>query len=444
MRLGKRSRHGAVALIWLTLVVGLAAPGYGADEEDPDIVHGWAGFTDVKNSLYHHISNQAYDLLDKRERAVAGIKTAEDWQARRRWVRKTLAEIVGPFPEKTPLHARIVGTLRRDDFHVEKLLFESQPGFPVPAAVFVPNGLSGRVPAIVYVSGHAGDAYRIPFYQTVILNLVKKGFIVLAFDPVGQGERVQYYDALRGRSAVGDPTKEHSYPGAQMILTGDNLARTMIWDGIRAVDYLLTRPDVDPTRIGITGRSGGGTQSAYIAAFDDRIAASAPENWITSFRRVFQSIGPQDVEQNINDSIAHLLDQADLLTARAPKDTLIVATTRDFFNIQGTRETFREARRAYAALGKPDAMQMTEDDAPHTSTRKNREAVYRFFKESFGYGGDPGGRKDRGDRRHGPERDRDRPGGHLDQGRNALHPQPGAGRKAGRAAGGGAQDRRRA
>jgi hypothetical protein len=126
----------------------------------------------------------------------------------------------------------------------------------------------------------------------------------------------------------------------------------MAWDGIRAVDYLLTRPEVDPDRIGITGRSGGGTQSAYIAALDDRIIAAAPENFITSFTRLFQSIGPQDAEQNLFGVIKRGIDHADLISVRAPKPLLMITTTRDFFSIQGSRETAKEVTAIYKAYGK--------------------------------------------------------------------------------------------
>ena len=385
--INKRSRRGLGALAYL--VLARLIPGFrrGAGSEDPDIVRGWAGFSDVRNSLYRHISQQAYDMLDKRERAVVEIEGAEAWAARRLRVRETLAELVGPFPERTPLRPRITGTIRRPGFRVEKLIFESQPGFPVTAAVFVPENLAGRAPAIVFCCGHSHNGFRYHTYQPELMNLARKGYVVLAFDPVGQGERLQYPDRIRGGSKVGNSMKEHSYPGAQMILTGDTLARVMIWDGMRAVDYLLTRPDVDATRIGITGRSGGGAQAAYIAAFDDRIAAAASGNWICSYRRIFETIAPQDAEQNIGASIARGLDQADLLTARAPGDTLIVATTRDFFSIQGVYDTVGDARPAFAALGRPDALQLAEDDAGHIATETTRDALYRFFDKSLGHDG---------------------------------------------------------
>jgi hypothetical protein len=242
---------------------------------------------------------------------------------------------------------------------------------------------------VIYCSGHTSEGYRSSTYQHKIINLVKKGFIVFAFDPVGQGERLEYFVPETGRSALGGPTNEHSYPGAQAFITGNSQAGYMIWDGIRAVDYLLTRNEVDPDRIGITGRSGGGTQSAYIAAIDDRIYAAAPEAYITSFTRLLQSIGPQDAEQNLYNGIMHGIDHADLLAVRAPKPALMITTTNDFFSIQGARESFREVQSVYSAYGRPQHLGMVEDLAGHASTSKNREAMYAFFQEHLRNPGSP-------------------------------------------------------
>lgn len=240
---------------------------------------------------------------------------------------------------------------------------------------------------MIYVSGHTLDGHR--GYQHVILNLVKKGFIVFAFDPIGQGERLGYFDPETGKTIVGGIDEEHSYPGAQAFITGSSAARYFIWDGIRAVDYVLTRKEVDPARIGITGRSGGGTQSAYIAAFDERIYAAAPEGWITNFTRQFQNIGPQDAEQNLFSGIVRGIDHPDFLLVRAPKPTLMITTTGDFFSIQGARETSREVSRIFKAYGKEDNFGMVEDIGPHQSTKKNREAMYAFFQKHLNNPGSP-------------------------------------------------------
>ena len=361
-------------------------------QKEFDVIRDWIGFSDAPNSLYHHLAKQAFDILDKRTDKIAGLHSLADWKRRQDWLKETLMDIIGPFPEKTPLNGKVLRIIKKDFYKVEHIVYEAQPGFFVTSSMFIPVSLKkrGRSPVVIYCSGHDSVGYRNTVYQHVILNLVKKGFIVFAFDPVGQGERLEYYDPKTGKSLIGGPTAEHSYPGTQAFITGSSMARYMIWDGIRAVDYLLTRPEVDSERIGITGRSGGGTQSAYIAAMDERIIAAAPECYITSFTRLLQSIGPQDAEQNLFNGIKRGIDHADLLSIRAPKPILMITTTRDIFSIQGARETAKEVSIIYKTYGKESNFGMVEDDALHASTKKNREAMYTFFQKHLKNPGDPG------------------------------------------------------
>jgi hypothetical protein len=290
-------------------------------------------------------------------------------------------EILGPFPEKTPLNAKITGIVRENGYRIENVIYESLPGFYVTASLFIPDNVKKPAPAILFCSGHSTGAYRLPLYQLPLLNLVKKGFIVLANDPIGQGERLQYFNPEKGESIIGSSTLEHSYPSTQVFLTGKSIARYFLWDGIRGMDYLVSRKEVDPKRIGVHGLSGGGTQTAYISALDDRVAASAPAGYITSYRRLIESVGVQDGEQNLYHGISSGIDHADFIEIRAPKPTLIMATTGDFFSIQGSRETYSEVKRIYELFGKPDNIEITEDDFGHGYTKKNREAMYAFFQK---------------------------------------------------------------
>ena len=348
--------------------------------QDLDVLQSWLRFSDSSNSLYNYLADQAFELLEQQTREVDQLETRQDWLEQQEKSREALRLVIGPFPEKTPLNVEITGTYEGDGYRMEKVVYESMPGYHVTAGLFIPDG-AVNAPAVIYCSGHTEDGFRSDVYQWVILNLVKKGFVVLAFDPVGQGERWQYFNPETGVSAVGGPTLEHSYPGTQAFLTGLSMAKYMIWDGIRTVDFLETRPEVDSSRIGITGRSGGGTQSSQIAAMDDRILAAAPECYITSYRRLLESIGPQDAEQNLYHGIVEGTDHLDLLLARAPKPTLMITTTGDYFSIQGARETFARAKKAWTALGEAGAVGMVEDDGPHASTLKNREAMYAFFSK---------------------------------------------------------------
>ena len=366
-----------------------SAPGMFAQSEDLSVLGGWIQWSDAGSLLQHRLNDTAFELLDNRTKLTGSLKTADDWRKRLSEARSALNAVVGPFPGRTPLNPRILGTVRKDGYTIEKIVFESMPGLYVTSCLFVPSQRSARSPAILFLSGHTQEAFRNPRYQQLILNFVAKGFIVLAIDPVGQGERMQYYDPGTKKSLVGGPTSEHSYFGKQCFLAGASAARYFTWDGIRAIDYLVSRPEVDSGRIGVTGLSGGGTQTAYIAAMDDRVAAAAPSCYITSLRRLLESIGPQDAEQNFNSGLLHMIDHADLLEARAPRATLLVATTRDFFSIQGARETFSEVKASFEALGSGEKLGMVEDDFEHGYTRKTREAIYGFFQRSLENPGSP-------------------------------------------------------
>ena len=378
--------------VMFVLLAGLLVVGASESsraQDDLSVVADWMAFSDVENSLYHHLSAVGQQQLGRRDQRVEELVSRADWRRRQKEVRERLRNAIGPFPDRTPLRTRVVDTLDRPGYRVENLIYESVPGVHVTGSLFVPKNIETPAPAVLYLSGHAGEAYRSDTYQRVILNLVAKGFVVMAIDPIGQGERRQYAGADAGQFPIEGATDEHSYVGAQSFLTGRSPAWLFAWDGIRAIDYLVERPEVDPRRIGVTGRSGGGTQTAYVSALDERVRAAAPENYITSFQRLLQSIGPQDAEQNIFHGLARGLDHADLLTVRAPRPTLMITTTRDFFSIQGTQETAREVERAYAAFGARDRFERVEDDAAHASTTANREALYAFFQRHLDRPGSP-------------------------------------------------------
>lgn len=361
-----------------------------AAPEDLKVLEFWQIYSDTPNALYKVFASEALDHLRRRTEAVARLHTQTEWSQRQKEMRGVLQDLVGPFPERTPLNARVVSAHQKDGYRIENVIYESQPGLHVTASLYLPDGRQQPAPAILYCSGHSIPGYRNDVYQHKIVNLARKGFIVLAFDPIGQGERLQYFDPATGKSKVGISSSiGHIHLGPPAFVAGSPLSRHMIWDGIRSVDYLLTRPEVDPARLGITGRSGGGTQTCYIAALDDRLLAAAPECYVTTFEHLLLSRGPQDAEQNFHRGIARGLDQPDFLMLRAPKPALIIATTRDIFSYTGTLAADEEVRRAYAAFGQEGQLRLASDDADHESTRKNREAMYAFFQDTLELPGDP-------------------------------------------------------
>ncbi len=381
-----------VIFVLLLLIIGVNLTF--AQEENLNVFDRWIEWSDGDNMLINHLNKQAFNYLDIRDRKIAKLKTKADWLKRQKEVKEILMTIVGPFPEKTPLNPRVTGIVQKDGYRIEKVVYESMPDFYVTACLFIPNRIVGKTPAIIYYSGHGNPvlAFRKPSNQTVILNLVKKGFIVFAIDPVVQGERVEYYDPeMKAAVILGKPysgsTSGHSYVGNQAFISGVSLARYCIWDGIRGIDYLITRSEVDKERIGVVGLSGGGTQTSYLSAFDERVKAAVPCCYITGFRRLLEALGPQDAEQNFFKEILSGITHADFIELRAPKPTLIVTTTRDYFSIQGARETYKEAKRAYKAYGKEENLNMIEDDFGHGYTRKNREGIYEFFQKAFNFPG---------------------------------------------------------
>jgi hypothetical protein len=348
----------------------------------------WLRFSNVNQALNLHLAKEAEKLLAQRDERVAQITTTAALEARQREIGNILDKLITPQERSTPLNPTITKTVKKKDFTMELVVFESLPGFYVTGALFIPDEFVKPAPAILFCSGHSAAAFRRDIYQQPLLNLVKKGFVVLAIDPIGQGERLQYLDPNTGESLIGSSTKEHSYPMAQTALIGRSVAEYFVLDGIRAIDYLVSRPEVDPSRIGVHGLSGGGTQTAFIAAIDKRVKAAAPSGYITNYRRIFESIGVQDGEQNIYRGLLNGIDHPELLLARVPKPTLIMATTRDFFSIEGTRETYDELKRYYDILGKADNIDLVEGDYGHGYTQNIREAMYSFFQKHLDNPGD--------------------------------------------------------
>jgi cephalosporin-C deacetylase-like acetyl esterase len=201
---------------------------------------------------------------------------------------------------------------------------------------------------------------------------------VLCYDPIGQGERNQLLDKA-GKPAIAG-TSEHTMIGVGALLVGQSTATYRIWDGIRSLDYLASRPEVDPKRLGCTGNSGGGTLTAYLMALDDRISAAAPSCYLTTLEKLFATIGPQDAEQNITGQVAFGMEHADYLTMRAPRPTLMAVATQDYFNIDGAWTTFREASLVYGKLGHGERVALFEFDDKHGFSKPRREAAMRWLR----------------------------------------------------------------
>jgi len=323
------------------------------------------------------IKSAAYAALDQRKAAFEKVKTPAHvaaWQQQRR---DFFLRQLGGFPERVPLNAKVVGTMDGGDYRVERVIFESQPQHHVTGLMYLPK-TPPPYPGVILPCGHSTNGKGGETYQRASILLAKNGLATLCYDPIGQGERAQVLKP-DGKAALGSTT-EHTLVGLGAILVGRNVATYRIWDGMRAIDYLQSRPDIDPQRIGCTGNSGGGTLTSYLMALDDRIVAAAPSCYLTTFRKLLERQGAQDGEQNIFGQIGFGMEHGDYVIMRAPKPTLMCVATRDMFDIVGSWDSFREAKRAYGRLGFGNHVEIVETDEPHGFTTQLRVGATRWMR----------------------------------------------------------------
>ena len=328
--------------------------------------------------LYVRLQEEAYEALDKRKEVVDALKEPDDIRAYQQRLREFFLKQLGGLPERTPLNAKTVGVIEADGYRIEKVIYESQPHHHVTANLYVPEG-QGPFPGVLVSSGHSRTAKTADYNQRYGIMMACHGMAALCFDPIGQGERSQILND-KGEPQFSGTTTEHFLIGVGSILVGRNTARYRIWDAMRSIDYLISRPEIDPRRIGMMGCSGGGTLTSYVMALDDRVTCAAPANYLTTFRRLIETIGPQDAEQNIHSQVAYGLDQPDYILLRAPKPTLISATTSDFFDILGSWDNYRQAKRIYGRLGFPERVDLVEIDGKHGVQPQNLATTAHWMK----------------------------------------------------------------
>jgi len=339
----------------------------------------------TQDPLLRWMDQIAQQQLDGRDRGITEIHTVTDAESRKRLVHEKLFEILGGLPDYNgPLNVRITGRVQSENYVIEKVIFESAPGFFVTANLYRPNQ-PGRFPAVLLQSGHTQEGKPEP--QRVAANLALKGFVALTFDPVGQGEREQTYERQVDRPLAGWSVNEHIQAGAQSLLIGESVARFFIWDAKRAIDYLLSRPEVDSASLGAVGCSGGGALTTFIGALDPRVKAVATACFINSYRQLFAGPDP-DSEMSPPHLLSSGLDMADYVELSAPKPWLILATDRDYFTPSGARIVYEEARHWYDLYGAPDKLRFFVGPGPHGTPLETREAIYewmiRWLKDGHG------------------------------------------------------------
>jgi len=366
----------------LALLTGLCLLA-GAQPAGPDLRAAAPGTDPPPDQMLRSwLHRLASEQLDKRRAEVERIRTREQLERRKAYVKAQLLRMMGGLPtRRNPLNLRRMGRLDRGDYRVEKIVYESLPKFYVTANLYVPQTGRPPYPAVLHPVGHSVTAKNRAFYQSLSIGLAKQGFVVLTYDPIGQGERRIFYDPELENSKLGNSTTtEHSMVGIQSLLGGESAARYRVWDGIRSIDVLHLLPEVDSKRIGVTGCSGGGTLTTYIAALDERVQAAAPSCYVTSWEEQLKGTGPQDAEQQFVDQFVAGVTHADLVVAASPKPYLICSSTEDFFPLEGARQTFEEARRMWAVYNAAERIEWFYEPGPHGVGKPGREAIYAWMR----------------------------------------------------------------
>lgn len=326
---------------------------------------------------YTRLQRQVDELDAAADRAWETCPDKARFEKRKADMRKAFVGAIGGFPERTPLNARTTAVVKRDGYTIEKVLFESQRAHYVTALAFVPDPdkFKAPYPAILIPCGHSRGGKDSPGYQRACVMGAKEGFLVMIYDPIDQGERDQ--------NSVGcnrGPCYGHNTTGIQALRFGGSTARFRIWDGIRALDYLCSRKDVDADRLGCMGNSGGGTLTSYLMALDPRIKAASPSCYISSIREVTRSIGPQDSEQCLFGQLPAGLNHASLVLMGSAAVRLQVSE-KDFFPIDGARETFRVVKKTAEKFGIGGRYDMTVVAGPHGWKESSRRSSLDWMRQ---------------------------------------------------------------
>ena len=363
---------GIPLLAWAS---GRPAPGAAAEARPP--------LNRFPRMVHEFFVRRVREIEQRNLLVKQNLKSQSDAENYIRQVREKIRLCFGPFPARTPLNARITGILNRPTHRIEKVIFESRPGFPVTANLYLPKETVRPVPGIVGTCGHSTNGKAEAAYQSFAQGLARQGYVCLLYDPIGQGERLQYVDPS-GQPRLRPGTREHLYAGNQQFLIGQFFGSWRAWDGVRALDYLLTRKEVDSKHLGVTGNSGGGTMTTWLCGLERRWTMAAPSCFVTTFRRNLENELPADTEQCPPRALALGLDHEDFLAAMAPKPTMILAKERDYFDVRGSEAAFERLQQLYRLLGAEEETGLFVGPTTHGFSKENREAMYAWFHRSTG------------------------------------------------------------
>lgn len=346
--------------------------------QKPFDVLDWKGEASVNTYLIGKMTAQ-YELRRNMLDAAKGSKTKTlRYQAK---VRAGIDSVIKGFPPKSALNPKISGSLIQQGYQIEKVTYESFKDHHVTANLYLPIG-KGPFPAVLMFCGHEDAGKATPSYQQAAILFAKNGFVVFVIDPISQSERHQLLDGT-GKPQTKGGTMEHTLLNQSANLLGSSVAVYEIFDNMRGLDYLCTRKEVDTSRIGCIGNSGGGMQVIYFAAMDKRVKVLAPCSYLASRARTLAMTGPADGCAQVPGEGEAQLEMSDYLIAAAPKPLLVLAGEYDFIDYQGTLESYRDLKQVYLDLGAPDHLSLFNYADGHGLSKPKREAAVTWFRQHF-------------------------------------------------------------
>ncbi|NLB97045.1 MAG: hypothetical protein GX785_15215 [Armatimonadetes bacterium] len=296
--------------------------------------------------------------------------TAEEWPAIRDARRARLREAMGlTLADPCPLRPEVVAVEDRGDYTLERVLLHSRPNLVMTTHLYVPKEAPKPAPAILSVHGHWSQGKLAPRVQERNIGMAKLGFVVLCVDAIGSGERAYPGEEYHGRQL-----------GAQALPAGLTLPGLQVWDNMRALDYLASRPEVDLSHIACTGASGGCNQTLYLAALDERVAAAAPVCCIGSLEGYLN--GPHCVCELVP-GIKTIGEIGDVLALIAPRPLILINGIHDTgagFQIDDMRAQFPKLKQLYKLLGAGEKVTKCEIDLGHGYFLAMREVMYAWFR----------------------------------------------------------------
>ncbi len=349
---------------------------------------------DPNQQLLDYFGDIADAAFAQRRSELDAVQDAAGFDLYREKMRNIYTECVGPFPEKSPLNVKYYGTVDCGDYDLSRITYESLPGYLVTANLYVPKTHSVPYPLMLCTTGHwwGGkgqiDGKGATHMQQRCSMLARLGYIVLAFDPFGQGERkILFNPDSEMESDMGQATHQHIALNLQLHLTGHNMTNYFIWDCIRGIDVLCGLDNADTSRIAVTGASGGGSQTQYVAGADPRITAVIPvcANW--HYGTVPHSgKGNLDGEQNIPGRIRYGFELSDLLMMNNVKDMMLINATGDKDILNTSVDMYNEINGVFTRVYGDDRDRTVAYHligAPHNYNRESRETMYHWLNQKF-------------------------------------------------------------